>query len=188
LLFILKNAPDRKQLALMMILATVAATYLIWPWFIEFTSGFGAERFSSLDGSGRWELAQSEIQVWLENPIFGLGPGLAKEEVTDYLGFALQAHLEYTRLLAEHGLYGLLALIILILGAFKRYRRAKYWEARMWVIALMVYTFAYMAQAATRTVTPGFTYGLAWACLFAQSQVDHPSRGSQSHARPVHHA
>jgi hypothetical protein len=169
LFLVFKNNPIWHEMALVVILTGLLASLLIWPWFNEFTSGFGAERFSSLDTSSRWELAQSQIQVWLENPIFGVGPGLSKGEVVDYLGFALNTHTEYTRLLAEHGLYGLLALIILINGALKSYRRAKYWETRVWVIALMIYTFTYMAQAATRTVTPGFVYGLGWATLFPRA-------------------
>ena len=164
---VLKNNPHRWRLSLLLILFFAVMIYFIWPWLNDFTSGAVGLRYANLESS-RWELARSEIKVWLDNPIFGVGPGLAREEVWYYMEYGrLQAHMEFTRLLAEHGLFGLLALIFLIVSPVKNYKRANKGEARVWVMAATLFALAYMGQAATRTIAPGFMYGLTWATLFA---------------------
>lgn len=181
--FIAGRSGQRWSFALPAIFMAGIYALVIWPWVDSFTAGSAAARFLDLD-STRWDLAESELQVWLENPIAGVGPGLAREEVTEYLGFSMQAHVEYTRLLAEHGLFGLLALGILVFGAVRNFRNAPNWEARVWVIGLLVFSFAYMAQSATRTAAPGFVYGITWAILFAPDvQLTHVEQ-SRSSARP----
>ena len=71
------------------------------------------ERFRDLDTTGRLGAATTDLQVFSENPILGVGVGRSIEFHDTIEGISLAAHTEYTRLLAEHGLFGLLAIIII---------------------------------------------------------------------------
>ena len=65
------------------------------------------------DTTGREDIARADLEVWFDNPVLGVGPGVAKEYRAATFGRAAAAHTEFTRLLAEHGILGLVALIIL---------------------------------------------------------------------------
>lgn len=184
---ILRNNPHRWLISLLTAGLMALFLLVIWPWLDDLTSGYITRRYSSLDTTGRWELLQSEIQIWMDNPVFGIGPGLARERVDEYYAAGeMQAHVEFSRVLAEHGLLGLLALIFLIAASVRNYLRAHNWEARLWVLAATLFTFIYMAQSATRTVAPEFLYGLTWATLFAESEPSERSIG-QTHAHSLRH-
>ena len=169
--FSIRDNSRRWQVLIIAALCFAVFYIWLWPWFDEYTGGSAGARFSNLESS-RWDLAEKEIEIWLRNPILGVGPGLARNEneIVDFFGGNLQPHVEYTRLLAEHGVLGLIALICLGSGFVKNLSRSQDWRARCWVMALTVFAFAYMVQAATRTVAPGFIYGLTWATLFVPSE------------------
>jgi len=183
---ILRSNPRRWQIFLL--IAGLVALFLlvIWPWLIDLTSGRIVARYFSLDTTGRWELFQSEIQIWLDHPIFGVGPGLARELVDEYVAEReMQAHVEFSRILAEHGILGLLALAVLVIGSVRNYARASGWEAHLWILAATLFALIYMAQSATRTVAPEFLYGLTWACLFPNPGP--ADEREQSRARLLRH-
>ncbi len=138
--------------------------FLVWPLVDRVTTGSAAQRYSSMETS-RWALAVAEFKVWTDHPFLGVGPGLGRYEVKQYMGRVFMAHVEFTRLLADHGLFGLVALIVFFMGFVKNYRAARSLEWRLWVAGMMVFTCAYWGQAATRTVGQGFVYGLLWATL-----------------------
>ena len=75
-------------------------------------NAIGMEKASNF--SGREEIAEAEIELFLENPVFGVGIGRNKEEKEKILGHQVATHNEITRLLAEHGVFGLLAFLILM--------------------------------------------------------------------------
>src|SRR5690606_12628028 len=64
--------------------------------------------------TGRETLMASELNMFIENPLLGVGVGRNKEVREEETGIDLATHSEVTRLLAEHGLLGFFALIILI--------------------------------------------------------------------------
>ncbi len=171
---LLSGRRSRLPVLLLSLVLIVAFVYVIVPWLIGYTGGKVALRYSDLDTTGRLELAYSELRVWLEHPLFGVGPGRARYDVDAYLGFELQAHVEFTRLLAEHGVLGLAALGLLLAGALRSYRGAFSAPARAWAAALLCYALAYMAQSAMRTAAAGFAYGLAGAVLLLP--VPYPER------------
>ncbi len=136
---------------------------IVWPALNRVTAGSATERYSDLQDA-RWGLAIAELKVWAANPLLGAGPGLGRYEVKQYLGRVFTAHVEFTRLLADHGMFGLLAMIVFFLGFVRNYRAARS-DWKLWVLGLMVFTCAYWGQAATRTLGQGFMYGLLWAKL-----------------------
>lgn len=62
--------------------------------------------------SGRLDIFMGDLELWMDNPIFGAGVGasqFAREKMT-----GIVAHVEFSRLLAEHGLLGLIYFILLV--------------------------------------------------------------------------
>lgn len=62
--------------------------------------------------SNRWELLIEDLWVWQANPVFGSGAAASK-----YLRFNTNgevAHVEFSRLIAEHGIFGILVIILFV--------------------------------------------------------------------------
>jgi hypothetical protein len=155
----------RRGLRLILVGSFLAVIALqLAPRVNRLTQGAVDNRFSRGMESSRWALVQSEFQVFLDHPLLGAGPGHARDLVDEYgLGYEMQAHTEFSRLLADHGMFGLLALGLIFAGAWKCYRAAAVQEWRFWVLGLTVFVLAYLSHSATRTVLPSVLYGLIWA-------------------------
>jgi hypothetical protein len=166
----------------------IFALILMWliPWFNTVTSGAFIQRYTDTSGSGREELAQSEFAIWLENPLFGIGPGMARERVDDYYSRTeLQTHVEYTRVLAEHGMLGLVAMLVLIVSGANNFFKADQWQSKIWIAAFLLFTFAFIGNSSYRITVPSFLYALTWANLFSPLQQDTGSPGKSDYARFV---
>jgi len=139
----------------------LVSVYLIFPVLNSFTGGRLEQRFSNLDTTNRAKIAQADLALWSANPVLGVGPGLSEYDRIALLGFEDAAHTEYTRLLAEHGTAGLVALLILLLMSIQAYRRAPNLDVKIWIVALLTWPIVEMAQAAMRIVAISFLFGLA---------------------------
>ncbi|HQA27860.1 MAG TPA: O-antigen ligase family protein, partial [Brevefilum fermentans] len=85
----------------------------ILPQLEQLTGGMLSKRFSDTDVSSRKALVKADFQIFSENPTFGVGPGMAMYFRRGTVFAA--AHTEFSRILAEHGSGGVLALFILML-------------------------------------------------------------------------
>jgi hypothetical protein len=123
-------------------------------------------RFSSFDLESRDTIAMDEIQLFLDHPVFGTGPGTTNF----YAGHA--AHTEYSRAIGEHGGFGVLSIAILVFMALRRLftRRTPYSKALM--MAFTVWPMLFMFHAATRNAAPGFIFGLGAATFLVSSGDD----------------
>ena len=45
----------------------------------EFTKGKLGERYSSIDPSGRGKLAGFDLEIFVDNPLIGVGPGMGED-------------------------------------------------------------------------------------------------------------
>ena len=70
------------------------------------------------------------------------------------------SHSEVTRLFAEHGMFGIASLLILIIFPFIHFRRNNN-ESKPMLIAFMVLALLTMSHSAMRLAIPGFLYGLS---------------------------
>lgn len=121
--------------------------------------------------SGRSTIVIADYHVFLDNMLFGVGPGMAKQFRSDYLksdghlGTAA-AHTEYSRLLSEHGLGGLLTCIILSVFPFiwVRKQRLKAWKGVS--SALFVVAIFTSMHAAMRTNTTTVCFVVAAAPIY----------------------
>ena len=158
-LFNLKNKRFAGIVLLFAIL--LISTYLIIPKLDLFTGGKFTQRFSDTTSQGRNIIARADIQVWLDNFVLGVGPGLSQQESFKYSGIFASAHTEYTRLLADHGVFGLLALVLLIIMAIRTYIKAPGWQSKVWVVVLLAWPIAEMLHAAMRIAAISYLFGLA---------------------------
>ena len=136
--------------------------FLILPKVQKITQGQLQERFTNLNPTGRDKIALAEIQLFKEHPLFGVGPGVGISERTSILGYYIAPHTEYTRLLAEHGIFGFGALLILLYLLYIPIKRASTLEIKAENAALIVWTLAEMAHSATRIAITGFLPGIAY--------------------------
>jgi hypothetical protein len=156
------------------VLPTIISLGSIWFVANEITGGmlyyrYTGETASTLAGykekdidtftSGRGEIAGQEIRIWGNYFVFGAGLGSSSSlrSTLEYGGHGGAPHVEASRLLAEHGLMGLIYFILLLGIGFKLYKRntnPKYQSILFVLFILAIYT---TFHAAMRTyVTPLF--------------------------------
>jgi hypothetical protein len=145
------------------VLVSVTTTVIVFstllvPWLNEFSRGALEARFTSFDVTSRDVIARGDIQLWMENPILGVGvgqsPGLRSVERGQL------AHTEFTRLLAEHGLLGALGIVCLILIIVGSYRMAPGLTTKAWVAMAATWAILTMGHAATRLAAIPFVFAL----------------------------
>jgi len=131
--------------------------YLVVPRLDALTGGKISERFADTSTSGRDRLLQTDLDLWVQNPVFGLGPGMAKR----YRGAS--SHTEFTRMAAEHGIFGVGACGMLLLFAWQALRQVESARWKGFVASMLAYTMLYLLSQGVRLVLPSLAFGLAFA-------------------------
>ncbi|MCA9865729.1 MAG: O-antigen ligase family protein [Anaerolineae bacterium] len=150
----------RRFLALTVLFGLVLFAF-VYPFLDQFTGGSLSDRFSSLDTTGRLEVATADLQVFMDNPVLGVGIGRSLEYHATINGIPLAAHTEYTRLLAEHGLFGILAMLILVWMLVKRYVANRPGLGRGMTAAFGVWAMSIMVHSAMRLAVVPLMIALA---------------------------
>lgn len=157
----------------------IVIAYLILPRLNTFTGGQLAQRLADTGTTNRTEIALTDLQMFVAHPLFGVGPGMGFfERSTTFLG-SDAAHTEFTRLLAEHGIPGLVALALLLAMAWRSIRDAGTYWARGWTLVLIGWSITEMGHASMRIAAISFLFGLA-ACRW-DDEAD-PSEAARGHA------
>jgi hypothetical protein len=179
-MFLLKDGRSRINVIILAAVLFVVGNYIVFPKLDDFTGGALSDRFSNLSRTHRDEIALAEIEVWLDNPILGVGPGQAKS-------LAGGNHTEFTRLLAEHGTLGLAALLILLFAGVKNLLRARTPKGKAIAAAFVGWSFMFMLNTAMRLVAPAFTMGLSFAALLPEQSAEDSKPGRSPVKRPFPH-
>jgi len=103
------------------------------------------------------------LQIWAERPVFGAGVGQSKSNRT--LWSTALNHNEWTRMLAEHGAFGLGALLVLLAMIVGNVLRARGPVAKAVAASLVLWGAAFLIANAWRIVVPSFFIGLASATM-----------------------
>jgi O-antigen ligase len=150
---------------------------VIIPKMEKFTHGNLGARFSDTSTTGRWQIMKRDLELWQENFLFGVGPGRSATEryqidrpktvIPSTFAFAA-AHSEYSRLLAEHGVLGLMAFLLLGFMFLQAWLRAPTPLAKGLTLAFMLWSLAEMGHAAMRLAAISFFYALPFADLDAK--------------------
>ena len=144
-------------------ISALLAIYVVAPRLDAFTKGQISERYSSTKTSGRWELAQTEVAMFRDHPLIGVGPGMARH-IREQLDLRRGAsHTEYTRMISEHGFLGLISLGCLLVLAVRAVRQPRDPASRAFAIAMVMWFVLFLAIYGTRIVAPALVLGLAFA-------------------------
>lgn len=172
--FALAQARNRKVRNGILAVAGVSfalAYFVVFPWLENFTGGAFETRFSNTESS-RTDLAANDTEIFANNFVFGVGPGMTKFQRLGYQVCQLRSdqcvdeassHTEFTRMLGEHGIPGILAIVLLMMLAFRAAKRAG--PGRAFAIAWIAWAVAQMFYANLRIVAVPFAFGLAFLTL-----------------------
>ena len=107
--------------------------------------------------AGREAIAATELDMFMENPIWGIGVGKNKEYREQMTGIVAASHNEITRLLAEHGSFGIVALVILFCTPLVLYFNNK---EHLFLLPFFIFWLLTINHAAMRIAAPAFIYAL----------------------------
>jgi len=168
LLFLYIKSNGNGKVKLNYIFAMIGLAMLcIWAYTSFQTGGLINKRYANQDAAGRVkesrftgreEVAESEIDMFLKNPIFGVGVGKGAEVRKEETGIEVLSHDEITRMLAEHGSLGILGLMILFFTPLFLYFENKF---NMFLLCFVCFWFLTVNHAAMRTAAPAFVYSLS---------------------------
>jgi O-antigen ligase len=165
-IFLARDPRARLRLFVVAFIGILIGSFVIFPLLDSFTGGTLGTRFSSTNTTSRIDIAMEDLRVWRQHPLLGVGPGGSKTEDVD------TAHTEFVRLPAEHGTLGFVALLFLIYAAVDNVRKAKTDKARAIKVCLTAWSFLFMLNAAMRTASPAFVFGLAFATILPDTRLN----------------
>ena len=181
LLYYFSNAKGRGKFTLVFILIALMAGG-IWTYSSLQTSGLINKRYANQDATGRIkkdrlggreEIMDSEFKLFIDNPITGVGAGMGKQVRKESFGMEIASHNEITRMLSEHGLFGVFGLLILFITPFILYINNK---QHLYFLSFYFFWLLTINHAAMRTAAPAFVYALSLLLV----QVKIPEKAENS--------
>lgn len=166
--FLFKHLNVRAKSKMMVLMVgTVVLGFSVWTYSSLQTGGMIDKRYANQDAAGREKeglltgretLMATELKMFMDNPLFGIGVGKNKEERIEMTGIESASHNEITRLLAEHGMLGIFALLILIFVPLSLYPTNR---ENIFLLSFFVFWALTINHAAMRLAAPAFVYGLS---------------------------
>lgn len=156
----------RSQIASVVVLL-IGALALAWIISSYQSGGLADKRYANEDflgrekediSTGRFDLVMDELEGFINSPFVGIGSSRAKDQRIEEEGQGLTSHNEISRTLAEHGIFGVIILIILI---FKPLNMRADNPQNFYFYAFLAFWFATINHSSIRIAAPAFMYGLA---------------------------
>ncbi len=175
-LYYKSNYTGRVKLNYIVVFIAVAIVST-WSYTSFQTGGLIDKRYANQDAAGRAkesrftgreEIARNEIDLFLKNPIFGVGVGKGVELRYEETGVGVLSHDEITRMLAEHGSLGVVGLLILFFTPLFLYLENKF---NMFLLCFLAFWFLTINHAAMRTAAPAFVYSLSLLNVYFEKKV-----------------
>ncbi len=167
--FLYKNTKGEGKYKLNILLVLFLIGFaMTWVYTSNQTGGLIDKRYANQDATGkvkesqftgREEILDSEIEAFLDSPVFGIGvaKGLEiREEKTG--GEIITSHNEVSRTFAEHGTLGIMALLIVFLTPIFLYLDNK---QNIYMFCFLVFWLLTINHAAMRIAAPAFVYSLS---------------------------
>lgn len=167
--FLYKNTKGEGKYKLNILLVLFLIGFaMTWVYTSNQTGGLIDKRYANQDATGkvkesqftgREEILDSEIEAFLDSPVFGIGvaKGLEiREEKTG--GEIITSHNEVSRTFAEHGTLGIIALLIVFLTPIFLYLDNK---QNIYMFCFLVFWLLTINHAAMRIAAPAFVYSLS---------------------------
>ncbi|PNW26200.1 hypothetical protein BKP44_17775 [Formosa algae] len=108
--------------------------------------------------TGRVDLFEREFEGFLRHPFLGVGASGMKQVRLEEEGKIIASHNEVSRLFSEHGIFGIIILLLLIITPLG-YRNQH--KGNMLFYSFLIFWFATINHSAMRIAAPGFIYGLS---------------------------
>jgi asparagine N-glycosylation enzyme membrane subunit Stt3 len=105
----------------------------------------------------------------LENPVWGIGAGKATEYRFEKVNDLVASHSEITRMLAEHGAFGVLILLLLITTPLLLYLGNK---QHIFLLSFLLFWILTINHAAMRIAAPSFIYALSLLKVRFENEED----------------
>jgi hypothetical protein len=163
--YLFSNPSGKRKLMWVVVLSGVLALS-IWSYSVIQTSGLITKRYANQDAAGRVkgdrlggreQVMGTELELFKENPIMGVGIGLGKVLREQELGQEVASHNEITRLLAEHGMFGVFILLILFITPIILFLNN---YQNIYFFSFYVFWLLTINHAAMRIAAPAFVYAL----------------------------
>jgi O-antigen ligase len=140
--------------------------FLLWGTVMAVTGGLIYNRYAGETAlgedkditTGRGDIISNELLAFFEDPFLGVGVGMGKFFRIEEEGDGGASHNEVSRMLAEHGVLGIFALLILLLiplGFLLSKNR------NLLMLPFVAFWFLTINHSAMRVALPGFMYGFA---------------------------
>jgi len=164
-LFWFANSKTKNYILVLSIVGLLIGGF-VWSYSVLQTGGMIENRYANKDArgrekndklGGREQIAGTELQMFMENPVWGIGLGKNKEYREEMTGIVAASHNEITRLLAEHGFFGILAFMILFFTPLLLYFNNK---EHIFLLSFFVFWLLTINHAAMRIAAPAFVYAL----------------------------
>lgn len=168
------NMKGKKKLTMVFIFTALLGAG-IWMYSSLKTKGLIDKRYANEDArgrdkkdrlGGREEIMDADFSIFADSPFLGVGAGMGKSKRLDKIGIQVAAHNEITRLLAEHGVLGILAFLTLLITPFVVYINNK---QHFYFFSFLIFWLLTINHAAMRTAAPAFVYALS--LLFVQIKI-----------------
>ncbi|MDO6758773.1 O-antigen ligase family protein [Tamlana sp. 2_MG-2023] len=150
-------------------LSLIFSGAIIFIWLVSSiqTSGFLDKRYANQDAAGREkedvttgraDLLTQEFSEFMDHPFLGVGVGKIKEIRLNETGVEAASHNEMSRIVAEHGLFGLIAFAILLFTPLLYRIRNR---QNLFFFSFYFFWFLTINHSAMRIAAPGFIYALS---------------------------
>jgi len=139
----------------------VLVAVVVYSWINLFTAGSLANRYADQSSTNRSDIARGDLALFAGNPLFGVGPGVSKYVRTGVLEADGSTHTEYSRLLAEHGVFGIVALVLLVAMFVQALRATTTTWNRFLTTGTGIYAIFTMSHSATRIAIIAVLFGMA---------------------------
>lgn len=166
------------------VLAIIGVALLVWGYTIIQTGGLIGNRYANEDAlgrekedvtTGRVDLLVVEIDAFKENPFFGIGIGQGKFQFREEMGITSASHNEISRMLSEHGVFGILAVLVLIFAPMVTKLNGR---KNIYFYPLILFWGLTIVHTSMRIAAPAFIYAL---CLL---NIDYaPKKKSTLHRK-----
>jgi O-antigen ligase len=166
-LYYLSSVRANRAKVLRHVYVLVGAFVLIWLYSSIQTMGMIDKRYANQDAlgrekedltTGRTDLISFELNEFQEHPFFGIGVGKVKELRYQVEGEKAASHNEISRILAEHGLFGAAAFMILFLTPL--IYRSKH-RRNIFFYSFFLFWLLTVNHSAMRIAAPSFIYALS---------------------------
>lgn len=173
-IYFIRSPPNYRAKFFPKVMVIGIVVFVTWIFTSFSTSGLIDKRYANQDAAGREkqslttgrsELLNQELEAFYEYPLTGIGIGKAKEYRLGKSGRLSASHNEVSRILSEHGLFGLFALVILLITPMIFRMKNK---SNIYLYVFIIFWFLTINHSSMRIAAPAFIYGLALISIVSE--------------------